>query len=57
MIKDGHGGLYEWCRRCGALVKLNKRVFGSLHVCDEPYVPPLQDFYDRPDIFDPPDRP
>ena len=42
MIRDGFGGLYEWCRKCGSLVKLNKHVFGSLHVCEpEPYVPTI----------------
>lgn len=32
-INDGAGGLYDHCRICGQLVKLNKFLFGSLHIC------------------------
>lgn len=26
--------IYAVCKRCGSLVKLNKWLFGSLHICD-----------------------
>ena len=32
MIVTG-GKIYETCGRCGKLVRLNKPIFGSLHVC------------------------
>jgi len=33
MINDGRGGLYDTCSKCGRLVKLNKFLFGDLHIC------------------------
>lgn len=33
MINDGKGGLYDQCAKCGRLVKLNKFLFGDLHLC------------------------
>ena len=36
MIKDGKGGLYDTCSKCGKLVKLNKFIFGDLHICVAP---------------------
>ena len=32
MIVSGNG-IYEICADCGRLVKLNKWLFGSLHLC------------------------
>ena len=32
MIKAGWG-LYERCSYCGSIVKLNKFLFGSMHIC------------------------
>jgi hypothetical protein len=28
-----HGKIYETCAACGKLVRLNKPVFGSMHLC------------------------
>lgn len=28
-------GLYSTCSKCGKIVKLNKFLFGSLHICDD----------------------
>ena len=38
IVHDGCGGLYAKCLACSAWVKLNKTLFGSLHICEE--VPP-----------------
>lgn len=27
------GGIYALCRDCGKVVKLNKFIFGALHIC------------------------
>jgi hypothetical protein len=35
MIIAGNG-IYETCRDCGKLVRLNKPVFGALHFCLSP---------------------
>lgn len=35
MIVTG-GKIYEWCAQCGRLVRLNKPILGSLHVCSNP---------------------
>jgi hypothetical protein len=35
MINDGKGGIYDHCAKCGRLVKLNKFIFGDLHICAE----------------------
>ena len=28
--------LYDTCYYCGKLIQINKRFFGSLHVCNKP---------------------
>ncbi len=28
-----NGKIYKWCRDCKKLVRLNKPIFGSLHLC------------------------
>lgn len=33
MFNDGKGGIYDRCAKCGRLVKLNKFLFGDLHLC------------------------
>ena len=37
IIKVGNK-LYAKCKECGSLVRINKPIFGSLHVCAEPDV-------------------
>lgn len=33
MFNDGKGGIYDRCAKCGRIVKLNKFLFGDLHIC------------------------
>jgi hypothetical protein len=33
---ETHGKLYDRCRRCGKLVRLNKPIFGAMHFCVTP---------------------
>ena len=30
-----NGKIYALCGKCGSLVRLNKPLLGSLHICDE----------------------
>lgn len=32
------GKLYGCCMTCGAIVRLDKPIFGALHLCDAPHL-------------------